>query len=72
MILSKSVDWDTWILHIKHKTIIMEIWDLINPKITVKSICLQRPRQPSLDLVRTEPNPAIKVILLDDYKIEKK
>ena len=50
----------------------MEIWDFINPKITVKPVYLQRLKQLSFDLVHTKPNPTIKTILLNDYKIKKK
>ena len=50
----------------------MEIWDFINPKITIKLICLQQPKQSLFNLIHTKPNPAIKAILFNNYKIEKK
>ena len=54
VILSKSVDWDSWIACIRHKAVMESIWFQINLNIYLKLVLHQELEQFSLDLVHSK------------------
>ena len=48
VILSKPVDWETWISFVETKATRSEVWDLINPSFTIKPSEIPKPSKPVL------------------------
>ena len=66
--LKKSKDWNAWLSVIKGKAVGYQIWEIIDPSLTIKSACLQKPQdiqKPDANTIETDPNVYMR------YKIER-